>query len=170
MQCFVATELLENTTAAIPQNPQNRRCFLPPKKTRIAGHCDRTAGVYHGGSLSRSFFERPNLPQKGCGSPAAEVGGTGHGPAPVPQRRNLSSSKPRILPAFAVANLFAATILRFGNKTLKLRCQFVIFIISNKCTGVKFYLWDAFIYIHFPVLCGPPVSAEKKNAVCQLRP
>ena len=97
-------------------------------------------------------------------------GREGELPRTVPQRRNLSSSKPRILPAFAVANLFAATILRFGNKTLKLRCQFVIFIISNKCTGVKFYLWDAFIYIHFPVLCGLPVSAEKKNAVCQLRP
>jgi len=47
---------------------------------------------------------------KGCGFPAAEVGGTGHGSAPVPQRRNLSSSNPRILPVFAATKSSAAIL------------------------------------------------------------
>ncbi|SFP26274.1 hypothetical protein SAMN05216343_10527 [Oscillibacter sp. PC13] len=48
-------------------------------------------------------------------------------PRSVPRRRNLSSSKPRILPAFAATKSSVATILRSGNGTLKLLCEVLLY-------------------------------------------
>ena len=160
----------ERLDASVGINGRNRRQNQPPQNPRklSALRADVNGMAAH---------ETPCLypvllsnGQKGVRVSRCRSGREGQPPRTVPQRRNLSSSKPRILSVFAAANLFAATILRCGNEILKLLCFLVIFIISNKCTGVKFYLWDAFIYIHFPAHCGLPVSAEKKNAVCQLCP
>jgi len=86
------------------QSPQNPRKLSAPRADVNGAAAHETPCLYP------VLFSNARICRKrGTGFPLDEVGGTGHGSVPIPQRRNLSSSKLRIFPVFTATKFSAAT-------------------------------------------------------------
>ena len=163
------------TTAKTPAKVHLRLRFQNLGKPRTAGLCGRAAGACDCGPLSCTKIERPSLLEK----PPCKVRffanrysrkyrqkvtvttlfqttshrtfSTSHTNAP----RSLSRVKAGTHSAFGERSHTRAHTAKQGHSLPRPQCGFALPVNS-------FLFRHAFIYIHFPVHCEPPLSAERK--------
>ena len=151
-------------TAKVPLKVHLRLRFQNPGKPRTAGLCGRVAGACDCGPLSCAKIERPSALEKpSCKVRLFAQNRSRHNAVPnhfsshfstslTNGPRSLSRAKVCTHSAFGERSHTTAHTAKQGHSLPRPQCGFALPVNS-------FLFRHAFIYIHFPVHCEPPLSA-----------